>query len=177
MKITIGGMPGSGKSVVGKFLAEQLGYEFHSIGSIRRGLAEKRGLTINEYNALDENTDKEVDDFQRDLGKNKDNFVVEGRLSYHFIPDSFKVYFDCDLRVAAGRIFKVSRVTEGKDNSSEETYGGLNERIRSDRKRYKRYYGLDCYDTSQFDYVIDTTSLSLDEVKKKVLGAVKGRLG
>lgn len=176
MKITIGGMPGSGKSVVGKFIADKMGYKFHSIGSIRRNLAEKRGMTLNEYNKLDEDTDTEVDDFQRKLGIKSDDFVIEGRLSYHFIPDSFKIYFGCDLRVAAERIFKTSRTTEDKGNSPEETYKKLNERVKSDKKRYGKHYGLDCYDESQFDYVVDTTDLSLDEVKDKVLKIVKNRL-
>ncbi|MFH0752376.1 MAG: cytidylate kinase family protein [archaeon] len=176
MKITIGGMPGSGKSVVGKFLAGKLGYQFYSIGSIRRDLAAKRGMTINEFNQLNENTDQEVDDFQKRLGAEKDKFVIEGRLSYHFIPDSFKIYFDCDLRVAAERIFKTSRTTEDKGDSPEETYDKLRERVDNDCKRYGQYYNLNCYDTAQFDYVIDTTNLSLEEVKKRVLGIVKKKL-
>lgn len=176
MKITIGGMPGSGKSVVGKFIADKLGYEFHSLGGIRRGLAEKRGMTINEFNELDEDTDTEVDDFQRRLGAESDDFVIEGRLSYHFIPDSFKIYFDCDLGVAAERIFKASRANEDRGSSPRETYKKLNERVRNDKKRYGKHYGLDCYDKSQFDYVVDTSKLSLDEVKAMVWNAVKSRL-
>lgn len=176
MKITIGGMPGSGKSVVGKFIADKLGYGFYSIGSIRRELAQKRGMTINEFNALDEDTDKYVDDFQKELGKTKDNFVVEGRLSYHFIPDSFKLYFDCDLKVAAARIFKASRPSEDKGKSAKETYEKLKERIDSDCRRYGRRYSLDCYEKSQFDCVVDTTNLGLEEVKRKVLKIVEKRL-
>ncbi len=176
MKITIGGMPGSGKSVVGKFLADKRGYRFYSIGSIRRDLAVKRGMTINEYNELDEDTDTEVDDFQRELGAESNDFVIEGRLSYHFIPDSFKIYFDCDLKVAAERVFNTSRTTEDKGASPKETYRKLNERVESDKVRYRKHYGLDCYDKSQFDYVLDTTNLSLDEVKAKVWKVMKNHL-
>ena len=46
MQITIGGMPGSGKSTIGKMLAKSLGYKYYSIGEIRRELAQKRGLTM-----------------------------------------------------------------------------------------------------------------------------------
>ena len=69
MKVTIGGMPGSGKSIVGRALAQVLGYKFYSMGDIRRELAKKRGLTISQYNDLEEDTDTPVDDFQRELGK------------------------------------------------------------------------------------------------------------
>lgn len=173
MKITIGGMPGSGKSIVGKYVAEKLGYKFYSIGGIRRELAMKRGLTINDYNALDEDTDSEVDEFQKKLAQGDENFVVEGRLGYHFIPNSLKLYFDCDLKVAADRIFKASRPSEDKGSSPEETHNKLNERIASDRERYKKHYGLDCYDKSQFDYVIDTTNMDLEEVERNVLKIIK----
>ncbi len=173
MKITIGGMPGAGKTVVGKYLAEKLGLKFYSMGSIRRSMAEKRGLTINEFNDLKENTDKQVDEFQRELGKKEDDFIFEGRLSFHFIPDSVKIYFDCDLKVAAQRIFKTSRTTEQKGSSVEETCRNLKGRIENDRKRYSKYYKVDCYDKKNFDYVIDTTKLSLEEVEKKARGIIK----
>jgi len=175
MKITIGGMPGSGKSIVGQSVAQALGYKFYSIGGIRRELAKKRGLTIGQYNALDEDTDTQVDDFQRELGKKGDDFIIEGRLSFHFVPDSLKVYFDCDLMTAAERIFKTSRTTEDKGKTVKEAYDNLKARIDSDRERYRRYYDLDAYDRSKFDFVIDTTRLSLDDVRKKVLDFVKKR--
>ncbi len=173
MKITIGGMPGSGKTVVGQFLAQGLGYEFYSIGGIRRELAKKRGLTIGQYNALEEDTDTEVDNFQRELGKKGDKFIIEGRLSFHFVPDSLKLYFDCDMMESAKRIFNTSRTTEDKGKSVKETFENLKSRVDSDRLRYKKYYNLDAYDKSQFDFVIDTTKLPLEEVQKKVLEFVK----
>ena len=173
MKVTIGGMPGSGKSVVGKYVAEKIGYDFLSIGSIRRDLAAKRGLTINEYNSLNEDTDSEVDEYQKRLGREKDNFIIEGRLSFHFIPDSLKIYFHCNLRVAAERIFKASRLNEDKGTSPDEAYERLKERVDSDKARYEEHYHVDAYDGLQFDYIIDTTDMPLDEVKAKVLEILK----
>lgn len=176
MKVTIGGMPGSGKSMVGRALAQALGYKFYSMGDIRRELAKKRGLTISEYNSLDEDTDTSVDDFQRDLGKRGDDFIIEGRLSFHFVPDSLKLYFDCDLMTSAKRIFNTSRTTEDKGKSVEDTYSNLKARIDNDRKRYKKYYNIDAYDKSRFDFVIDTTNLTLGDVEKKVFSLIKSRM-
>ncbi len=91
MIITISGLPGSGKSTVGKILAKKLGYEFMSLGDLRGKIAIDRGITIDELNHLGEKegwTDKEVDDYQREYGKTHDNLVVEGRLSFYFIPRS-----------------------------------------------------------------------------------------
>jgi cytidylate kinase len=42
--------------------------------------AKQRGLTLAEYNQLgetDPETDKEVDQYQRELGEKKDNFIIE----------------------------------------------------------------------------------------------------
>lgn len=172
MQITIGGVPGSGKSTVGKMLAKELGYEFYSIGKIRRKLAANRGLTINEFNDLPENTDKEVDDYQTRLGKEEDNFVVEGRLAFHFIPNSVKFYFDCDLHVAAERIYKNQRQSESKYESIDHSYKALKARMQNDIERYERHYGINCYNTKHFEHVIDTTNISIDEVLKKVLNII-----
>jgi len=54
MIITISGLPGSGKTSVGKLIAERLGYEFLSIGDLRGSFASKKGLTIDELNKLGE---------------------------------------------------------------------------------------------------------------------------
>lgn len=53
----------------------------------------KRGMTLAEYNKLgetDPSTDIEVDEYQKKLGETEDNFIIEGRTSWHFIPHSLK---------------------------------------------------------------------------------------
>ncbi len=175
MQITIGGMPGSGKSIIGKMLAKSLGYKYYSIGEIRRELAQKRGLTIIEYNELKEDTDKEADDFQRnDLAK-KDNIIVEGRLAFHFLPKSIKFFFDADLKVAAERIFLDPRSSEKKYSSETEVYKDLKRRMDNDIERYFVKYGIDAFNRKNFDHVIDTSNVSLEEVEKKVLGILSVR--
>ena len=50
------------------------------IGGMRRALAKKRGMTLAEYNKLgekDPSTDREVDDYQTELGKKKNNIIVD----------------------------------------------------------------------------------------------------
>ncbi|HII15831.1 MAG TPA: AAA family ATPase, partial [Nanoarchaeota archaeon] len=42
MQITIGGVPGAGKSTVAKLIAEKLGYKSYSMGAIRREIAGSR---------------------------------------------------------------------------------------------------------------------------------------
>jgi len=172
MQITIGGVPGAGKSKVGQMLAKELNYEFYSIGSIRRKLAAERGLTIDEFNNLPENTDELADNYQTKLGKEGDNFIVDGRLAFHFIPNSIKLFFDCDLHIAAERIFKSQRDSEHKYETITESYNALKKRMQNDVERYQRHYQINCYEKKQFNHVIDTSNLSIDEVLKKVIKIV-----
>ena len=77
MQISICGTPGSGKSTVAKIIADKLKYKYYSVGALRRKMAEKRGLTIYEFNQLKEDTDTEFDNIQKKIGEKEDNFVIE----------------------------------------------------------------------------------------------------
>jgi cytidylate kinase len=186
MIISISGMPGSGKTSVAKILAERLGMHFYSVGGLRGKMALERGMSIDELNALgerDASTDTSVDDYQRELGKNEDDFVIEGRLSWHFIPTSFKIFLDCDPREAARRIFEAQRVAKGKERSDEPVYGSVEEartaldkRVASDQLRYRKYYGLDYRDPSHYDLILDTTDKKgPEETAEAVLAEIRRR--
>ncbi len=130
----------------------------------------ERGIDLDELNRLGEQeafTDKEVDDFQKALGEKEDNFVIEGRLSWYFIPSSFKIYLKCDPEEAARRVFTASN----KDREDEKAYASPQEvrqfflrRAASDARRYKKYYGLNYPDESKFDLIIDTTKHEKPEI-------------
>jgi len=177
MIITISGFPGSGKSTVGKLLAKKLDYEYLSIGDLRGKIAIKHNLTIDQLNKIGEKeswTDDEVDQELRRIGKEEDNYVIDTRIGYHFIPDSVKVFLDADIETGAERIFKGPRRPDEKKYSSIGALKGeLKQRIKSDKKRYKKWYDIDFTDKSNYDIVIDTTDLTPDEVVKKILDFIK----
>jgi len=180
MIISIGGNQGSGKSTLAKRLAEVLGWPRYYMGGLRREAAAKKGLTLAEYNKLgetDPQTDLEVDEYQKKLGETEDNFVIEGRTSWHFIPQSLKLYLDVSDEEGAKRIFKESR--SGEDNSMktpEDVLNSVKTRRTSDRKRYLQFFGIDTYDLKNYDYVINTTHLTPDEVFDKVYMLIKEAL-
>lgn len=169
MIISITGGPGTGKTSVGKELAKRLGYRFYSVGALRGDIALQRGLTIDELNRVgetDATTDNPVDEYQRQLGKKEDDFVIEGRLSWHFIPHSFKVFLTCGLDEAARRIY-TARLTHPDERKDEPPYASLEDaktaiqnRIASDVRRYQKYYGIDYRDSSHYDLVLDTTEIA-----------------
>ena len=176
MIISIGGYMGSGKSTIAKMLAEKLGWPRYYIGGLRREKARARGLTLAEYNQLGETdpaTDFEVDEYQKKLGETEDNFIIEGRTSWHFIPQSLKIYLEVDKKISAKRIFndlqKFADRNEARKFDSEETVlNNILEREKSDRTRYQKYYQFDVYDPSHYDFVLNTTNLTAKEVFNKI---------
>ncbi len=185
MIITISGLPGSGKTTLGKKLADKLAWSFYSMGGLRRQKAQEKGLTLAEYNKLgetDPETDLEVDRYQEQLGKTEDNFIIEGRTSWHFIPQALKIFLTVDSQVGAERIWYHLQQQDNERNedhhldSIEAVLISNEERLASDRKRYQKYFNLDVYDQSHYDLVLDTTKLTPDEVLAKVYEFVINRV-
>ncbi len=181
MIISISGNAGSGKTTVAEILAKKLKMKSYYIGGLRRDIARKKGMTLEEYNRLgekDPSTDKEIDDYQTELGKEKDNFIIQGRTSFMFIPHSLKVYIYVDPKVGAARIWKdlqknADKRNEGKLSSLKDVEKSVDERMRSDKARYKKYYNIDAYDKKNYDLVIDSSNISAEETAKIVVDYVK----
>ncbi len=180
MIITISGSAGSGKSTIAKMLADKLNWPRYYIGGLRREKARARGMTLADYNKLgetDPKTDFEVDEYQKKLAQKEDNFIMEGRTSWYFIPHSFKIYLDVNENEGAKRIFNHLKIgakrNEAKSlNSQEDVLKSMRERVRSDTRRYKKYYNINAYDSNNYDYALDTTNLSINKVFNKVYKAV-----
>lgn len=184
MIITISGLPGSGKSTVARRLAQALDWPSYGMGQLWRDLARERGLTLPELQRqaeADPALDRSVDDKVRSLAQ-QDNVIIESRTAYHFVPRSFKIFLTVDPAEGARRIFNDlqnnSQRNEGDNLQSVTDVRQANERrMASDRRRYGQYYGIDVFDTSQFDFVLDTTDKTAEQVFALVNEAVKKSLG
>lgn len=178
MIITISGLPGSGKTSVGKLLAKRLDLKFYSIGDLRGKMAMDRGLTIDQLNEIgmkEKWTDREADEYQKKLGENDDNFVIESRLGFYFIPKSVKIFLEVDPRKAAERIFRNQRPDEKRKETVEDVLGSIRKRMKSDETRYQKYYKVDFLDKSHYDIIIDTTDLTAAQVVDKIIKFIEKR--
>ena len=169
-------MPGSGKSSTADRVAESLGYRRFSSGDFMRAIAKTHDVSLDDINRMaetDPRYDHEVDEMVRKMGE-KDDVVIDSRLAFHWIPESFKVFLTLDPRIAAERTFVHIRETgraQQTAESVEEVYRKLVARIASENTRYRTLYGVSYDDESAFDLVIDTGKFPLEEVARQVVEA------
>lgn len=173
--ITITGFPGSGKSSTAKGVAKLLGYAHISTGDMFRDMAKKRKLTVEEINFAAETQqeiDREVDEFIKNQVAFQTHVVMDSRMAFHWIPESFKVFLNLDPHVAAERTFthiqKEGRTSQSA-SSIEEVYNNTLLRRTSEQKRYLDLYEVDINDFRQFDLVVDTAKHNLEEVIRLIV--------
>jgi len=169
--ITINGQLGSGKSSVAKRLASIRGAEYWSTGNAQREIAERLRISTLELNKLaetDPSIDRQIDSVFREIAKKETPSVVESRMAWYFLPTSLKVNLLVSLSEAAQRVHNdTTRKTE-KSETIEETAERLIKRRESELKRYSQTYGVNIEDESNYQYIIDTTSIDLDSVVKLI---------
>jgi cytidylate kinase len=171
MILTITGDLGSGKSTVAKIVAEKLKLKYYSTGSIFRKVAADMQLSLKELGELakkDKRIDKRIDDYQKKLGEKEDDFILEGRLGFHFVPKSVKICLKVELNESAKRIISDKRSDESFE-TLDEAINAIKIRRNSEKERYKELYNVDIDNLKNYDLVIDTTVIPASEVAKKII--------
>jgi len=172
--ITIAGANGSGKSSTAKKLSQQLGFRHFSSGDFMRQIAKENRMTLEELAEVAEKedwVDKKLDDYVMQAGL-ENKVVIDSRLAFHFIPNSFKVYLDLDPQTAAERMMNdmknnPARHVENKGviESTEKMVEKSAKRLASERKRYFDLYGIKNHvDHGNFDLIVDTKKNNLEQV-------------
>jgi cytidylate kinase len=174
--ITIAGRPGSGKSTASRLIAAELGYEHFSSGDLFRAIGKERGINVTQTNKAaehDQAIDKLVDERLVSIGKTQDQVAIDSRLAWHWIPQSFKIYLDLDLEVAARRILgsmDAKRIEHEHIPADPKEYAAaLQHRLDLEATRYKTKYDINPYDKSNYDLVIDTEENDREQVRAKIL--------
>lgn len=175
MNISITGNLGSGKSSICKVLAE-MGYEICSGGNIFRRIAEEKGLSVVELNELakkDRSIDDLIDSTTTKIGREKTDAVVDSRIGWNFLEESFNVFVYVDLAEAAKRVFNDHERKSEAYSSVEEAKANLMERQHLEDERYGQLYGIDYYDVNNYHLILDSTNQTPDALAKKIDEAYK----
>lgn len=172
-KIILSGLAGSGKSSVGKELAHRLGYSFRSAGFYAREEARKQGITIQELQVQLEKEpefDRQLDDQLVAWGKSTDCWVMDYRLGFALLPQASSIYLVVEDAEAARRIGMASRSEEfsGKE-TIDRMLTSIRERNKNMQSRLRRLYGVDFTDTSEYNHIIPTDGLTVEQVTDTIL--------
>lgn len=176
VKISITGDLGSGKSTICRYLKEKYGLNIYSIGQIQRSLAVKYNMDVlafNKYMEAHPEIDVEIDTELTKIGRRNEDMVLDSRMAWHFVPDTFKVYLKVEIEEAARRIMKDQRGTVECYCNPEDAKVSLIERKKSENLRYSKKYGVDCSNMNNFDFILDATSLSPEEAAERIIQAAR----
>ncbi len=168
-KITLSGEVASGKSTVGKLLAEELDYEFVSIGNITRSRAEREGISIVDFqkkclrNPL---LDQEIDLEFATYCNTKENLIIDYRMGFKFVQNSFNVFLKISEEDAVERL-KVA-------NRKNETFETVKVRNDTFKTQFQNAYKVDYTTYSNYDTIIKINNkMSPKEIAKIIINQFK----
>jgi predicted cytidylate kinase len=173
-KISLSGLVGSGKSTIGKQLAQILNYEFISVGNFSRKIArEKYGMNINEFQKYCEKNpqiDHEIDNhFAKYCSQNSD-LIIDYRLAYYFIPDCFHVFLRVSEEVAHKRLKNAKDAQRNQEfDNQKNMYEVMKKRNEDMKNRFLKTYQTDFTDESHYHLVIDTDHLNPNQICDLIL--------
>jgi len=164
--ILISGPHASGKTTIAKAIAEEFGLRYISAGEIFRSMARERGMDLVQFTKyVEENPDIDYEIDNRMIEEmRKGNVVVDSQLAYFFsqkireegiIRISMMIYADLERRI--------QRLMKREGLSREEAIEEIRIREESERNRFKKLYGVDLWALDDFDIIVNTSHLTIDE--------------
>ena len=172
MIITITGKPCSGKGSISKYLCDKYNFEYICTGDMFRKLSKKYGyqniLHFQKAHDKIKEIDKIIDNKIEQIGKTRidEDIIIDSRLAWHFIPNSFKVFVDIDWDTAADRLLKSNRETENVQSlsSAKQT---LIDRWDTENNRYQELYKTDNTNMKNYDLVINSDQ-TIENLSEKI---------
>jgi predicted cytidylate kinase len=166
MIIAISGLTGSGKNTLGELLAEELDYKL--VCPTFKDLAKKEGIQLMEFQKKaekDSNIDEKFDAVLKEQAQG--DCVVTTWLGPWMVEADFRI------KVVASPEIRAERIGKRDGMSFEDALKHVQERDESNRKRYKKLYGIDIEDESIFDAVLDSGKSSPQELLKMSLELIR----
>ncbi|MGI8824876.1 MAG: (d)CMP kinase [Chloroflexota bacterium] len=173
MRVLLSGLSGTGSSTAARRIAADLGLDYVYGGQIFRNLAMERGVTLEELaESLEQNQDLEREIDNRLIREgSRDDVLIESRTVGWIFPRdvrAIRIWLTCDLEERLRRVEDREHHPRSAEN--------LLRREASDNRRYRTLYGIESHDFSPFHMVLDTTTLSVDQVVERIETCVRERV-
>lgn len=166
--ITITGDHASGQGTLSNLLNEKLGYEIYRNGQYVRKLAKEKNMTIvefQEYLNNHEELDRQIEKSASEYALSHDNLIIDAKLGWFVVPESFKVYLKVDIDIASKRVFNdINRKDTEKFENIDEVKKQIKYRYNEENNRWFKTYGIRRDEMSNYDLVIDTTNMKPADV-------------
>ncbi len=170
--ISLGGQLASGKGAVSEILQRELNFGIYKNGDYFRKLALDMGMDVTSFNVYVINhpeIDRKIEYSAREYAQSHDNFLIDARLGWYAVPESFKVFLKVDIDVAAKRAFNdPNRKKSENFTTIEQQKEDMIKRYKLENERYFELYGVRKEDESNYDLIIDTTNITPEEVAEKI---------
>ncbi len=175
--ISLAGDLAAGKGTVSDILIKELNYGIYRNGEYARKLARDMKLDITSFNAFlaeHPEIDLQIEKSAAEYAREHDNFIIDARLGWYAVPESYKVYLKVDIDVAAQRAFNdPNRKSTESFETVEEQKADMIRRYKMENERYWKLYHVHKEDMSNYDLVIDTTKLTPEEIANQIIEKYK----
>ncbi len=155
MRITVSGLPGSGTTSLSRYLAERHGFSMISAGEVFRQLAQEHNMELARFGNLarqDPSYDKMIDARQKEIAQERDDIIVEGRLSGWMVDGA-----DLKVWLYAPIGCRIQRIATRDNVADEKTAAALTlEREQCEADRYRSYYSIDISDLSIYHIILNS---------------------
>ena len=102
--ISLTGDLAAGKSRVTDLLQKELGYSIYRNGERFRALALEMGMSVtelNDYAKEHPEIDQKLESEATKYAESNQDFIIDARMGWYSVPESFKVYLKVDRNVGA----------------------------------------------------------------------------
>lgn len=175
--ISITGDLASGKTTVTKMIADELNFIIYKNGEYFRKLALEHNMNVTEFNKYVEahpEIDRQIELSATNFAKENDNIIIDARLGWYSVPESYKIYLKVDIDESARRAFEDENRKATESFATVEEYKeDLKTRYNLENDRYFKLYGVKKNDMNNYDLVVDTTNITPEEVKNIIINGYK----
>ena len=164
--LTLSGDLGSGKTSVARQLAQHLNMKVYSTGELHRQIAaelSQSALEANRTAEIDDSIDRRIDGLTIELGRGRVPMIFDSRMAWHMVEDALRVHLLVDAKEAARRVLNRAATAVERYASLAEASEGLKERSSVERRRFSAKYGVDILALKNYDLIVDTTGVELDD--------------